>query len=292
MNVRVEIHPLQPAMPAVEPQRSILRANRFLLARRATQIGVILLFLLGPWAGIWILRGNLSSSELFGTIPMSDPFVLAQTVFSGHVPEATALIGVALVAAFYALMGGRVFCAWVCPVNMVTDFAAWLRKRFNVTAGRAPSRHLRLWLLATLLAACALTGTAAWETVNPVSHMQRALIFGALLGWGAVAAVFVFDLLISPRGWCGHVCPAGALYGLMGSKSLLRVSARHASRCDDCAKCYAVCPEPQVIAPALKGKDGHGPAILESACTNCGRCIDVCAPDVFVFTHRFDKRKD
>lgn len=292
MSARVEIHPLQPALPAGELQRPLLRANRFLFARRATQIGILLLFLLGPWAGIWILRGNLSSSELFGTIPLSDPFVLLQTLFSGHAPGASALIGVALVVAFYALAGGRVFCAWVCPVNMVTDLAAWMRKRFNMSMGRTPNKHLRLWSLAALLAACALTGTAAWETVNPVSHMQRAIIFGGLLSWSAVAAVFLFDLLISPRGWCGHACPAGALYALIGSKSLLRVSAQHASRCDDCAKCYARCPEPQVISPALKGKDGHGPGILESACTNCGRCIDVCAPDVFVFTHRFDKRKD
>ena len=25
-------------------------------------------------------------------------------------------------------------------------------------------------------------------------------------------------------------------------------------------------------------------------CTNCGRCIDVCAPRVFKMTHRFDQR--
>jgi ferredoxin-type protein NapH len=79
---------------------------------------------------------------------------------------------------------------------------------------------------------------------------------------------------------------------LIGSKSLLRVSAQHASRCNDCADCYAVCPEPQVIVLPLKRKDGAGPVITDRACNNCGRCIDVCGPDVFVFTHRFDTRKD
>jgi ferredoxin-type protein NapH len=48
--------------------------------------------------------------------------------------------------------------------------------------------------------------------------------------------------------------------------------------------CFAVCPEPQVIRPALKGEaKGVGPVILAPACTNCGRCIDVCAKDVFRF---------
>jgi ferredoxin-type protein NapH len=32
--------------------------------------------------------------------------------------------------------------------------------------------------------------------------------------------------------------------------------------------------------------------ILASNCTNCGRCIDVCSKDVFVFGTRFGKSAD
>jgi ferredoxin-type protein NapH len=177
-------------------------------------------------------------------------------------------------------------------VNVVTDSASWLRRRLRIPSGRAPRGGLRYALLGAVLVASALTGIAVWESVNPVSLTQRALIFGGSVAWGAVAAVFLFDLLVAPRGWCGHVCPVGAAYALIGSKSLLRVSARHASRCNDCADCYAVCPEPQVIVMPLKGKAGHGPVITDRACTNCGRCIDVCGPNVFTFTHRFDTRRD
>jgi ferredoxin-type protein NapH len=268
------------------------RAHRFLLLRRASQLGVLLLFLAGPWFGLWVVKGNLSSSLTLNTLPLTDPFVLAQTLAARHWPEATALLGAAIVIAFYALVGGRVFCAWVCPVNVATDSAAWLRRALRITAGRAPRESLRRWLLAAVLLASALTGVAVWEWVNPVSMTQRALIFGGGVAFAGVAAVFVFDLLVAPRGWCGHVCPMGAAYALIGTRSMLRVSAAHASRCNDCADCYAVCPEPQVIVPALKGKGGAGPVITDSHCTNCGRCIDVCAPDVFRFTHRFDRRRD
>jgi len=267
-------------------------AHRFLLLRRLSQLAIIGLFLLGPLAGLWIIKGNLSGSLLLDVLPLTDPFVLAQVLFTRHLPETSALIGAGVVIVFYGLAGGRVFCSWVCPVNVVTDFAAWLRHTFKLTAGRTPDASLRYWLIAAILLACALTGQAVWEYVNPVSMTQRALIFGGTAAWGAAAAVFVFDLLIAPRGWCGHVCPVGAAYALIGAKSLLRVSARHASHCNDCADCYAVCPEPQVIVAPLKAKDGVGPVIKDSACTNCGRCIDVCGPDVFVFTHRFDTRKD
>ncbi len=268
------------------------RAHRFLLLRRLSQVGVLALFLLGPLAGWWIAKGNLSSSLTLGVLPLTDPFVLAQVLASGHWPAASALIGAAIVVAFYALVGGRAFCGWVCPVNAVTDAAAWLRQRLRISSGRAPRPGLRRALLAAVLLASALSGQAVWEAVNPVSLTQRALIFGGSLAWGAAAAVFLFDLLVAPRGWCGHVCPAGAAYALIGRASLLRVSARHASRCNDCADCYAVCPEPQVIVGPLKGKGGVGPVINDSACTNCGRCVDVCSTAVFGFTHRFDNRRD
>lgn len=270
------------------------RAHRYLILRRLSQLGVLALFLVGPLAGVWIVKGNLSASLTLDALPLADPFVLAQVMASGHWPEKAALVGAAIVTAFYALVGGRAFCGWVCPVNAITDAAAWVRRRLGITGGRAPKPGLRYWLLGAVLAAAAATGVAVWEWVNPVSTTQRALIFGVTAGgtaWAIAAGVFLFDLFVAPRGWCGHVCPAGATYALIGAKSLLRVSAQRSSRCNDCADCYAVCPEPQVIPAALKGKDGAAPVIFDAACTNCGRCIDVCSTDVFRFTHRFDLRR-
>lgn len=284
------------AVPAVGQAAVATRgwwpAHRFLVLRRLSQLAILALFLAGPLAGLWVVKGNLSSSLTLGVLPLTDPFVLLQVLAARHVPEASALTGAGLVVLFYALAGGRLFCSWVCPVNVVTDAAAWLRRRLGITSGRAPRSGLRYALAAAVLVASALAGQTVWEAVNPVSLTQRALIFGGSVAWGAVAAVFAFDLLVAPRGWCGHVCPMGATYALIGSASLLRVSARHASRCNDCADCYAVCPEPQVIVAPLKGKGGHGPVITDRACTNCGRCLDVCGPDVFTFTHRFDSRRD
>ncbi|MFO1273291.1 MAG: quinol dehydrogenase ferredoxin subunit NapH [Rubrivivax sp.] len=268
------------------------RLPRWLILRRGSQAAVLALFLAGPLFGQWIVKGNLASSLTLGVLPLTDPFVLLQVLATRHVPETSALLGAALVVAFYMLAGGRAFCAWVCPVNVVADGAAWLRRTLRLTGGRAPRRSLRLWLLGALLVASALTGLTVWEWVNPVTLTQRALLFGGGLAWGAAAAVFVYDLLVAPHGWCGHLCPVGATYGLVGRASVLRVSAAHSSRCNDCGDCFAVCPEPQVITLPLKGKVGAGPVITAPECTNCGRCIDVCGPDVFRFTHRWDARRN
>lgn len=279
------------AMATEPPRKRWWPAHRFLVLRRLSQAGVLALFLLGPLAGVWWLKGNLSASRVLGVLPLTDPFVLAQVLAARHRPELTALVGAAVVAVFYAAVGGRSFCAWVCPVNVVTDAAAWVRRRLGLSVGRAPRSVLRFWLLGAVLAACAVTGQAVWESVNPVSATQRALIYGGTLAWGAAAAIFLHDLLLTPRGWCGGLCPVGAAYALIGHKSLLRVSARQSSRCNDCGDCFQVCPEPQVITLPLKGKQGLGPVVLDPACTNCGRCIDECSTDVFAFTHRFDNRR-
>ena len=81
--------------------------------------------------GWWIVKGNLNYSLTLGTLPLADPLVMLQSLVTGHVPERNAIIGVCIVLAFYLLVGGRVYCAWVCPVNVVTDSAAWLRRRLR-----------------------------------------------------------------------------------------------------------------------------------------------------------------
>lgn len=274
-----------PRMPgaAAVAAKGWFGAHRWLLLRRATQLGVLALFLAGPWFGWWIVKGNLASSLTLGVLPLTDPFVLLQSLAAGHAPLRAALVGAAIVLVFYALVGGRAYCAWVCPMNPVTDLAAWLRRRLGLQAGLRLGRRGRyLWLAATLLAAAA-TGTLAWELVNPVSLLQRGLIFGLGVGWIVVLGVFAFDLFVAPRGWCGRLCPVGAFYSLPALLSPLRVVAHRRDACNDCGDCFAACPEPFVIKPALKGVGGAGPVITAGACTNCGRCIDVCAPGVFRF---------
>jgi ferredoxin-type protein NapH len=201
----------------------------------------------------------------------------------------TAIIGALIVGVAYALIGGRVYCSWVCPINPVTDGAHWLHEKLGLQKGWQPKKNTRYWVLGMVLIVSALTGTIAWEFVNPITMLHRGLVFGIGFAWSFVIAVFLFDLFVSRRGWCGHLCPVGAFYDLLGTKSILRVSARNRAACDDCMDCFAVCPEMHVITPALRGKGDETPLILSPDCTNCGRCIDVCSVDVFRFTHRFDQ---
>ena len=266
-------------------------ANRYLIARRVAQVLFLVLFLTGPWFGIWITEGTLASSWTLDILPLSDPLVLIQTMLAGNWPEMTAVLGALIVTVSYVLLGGRAYCAWVCPINPVTDLAAWLRRKLGIKKGWTPKRNLRLYILAGILLTTLITGSLVWELINPITSLHRAILFGTAMGAAATLAIFLFDLFTAQHGWCGHLCPVGAFYGLVGEGSILRVSAAARERCDDCMDCFAICPEPQVIAPALRGeKTGTGPIILSGDCINCGRCLDVCSEDVFRFTHRFDHR--
>ncbi len=267
-------------------KRSFLTRNKWLILRRLTQVTVQILFLMGPWFGIWWFKGNLTANSLFDTVPLSDPFVFIQLLSSGFWPEADLTIGFAIVIAFYMLVGGRVFCSWICPVNFVTDAARWVRRKLHISKSTALPKNTRYWLLFMILLMTAISGMLIWELVNPVTMVTRGLVFGMGSAWFLLIAIFLFDVLISKNGWCGQVCPMGATYCLIGKISLNKINAVKRDACDDCMDCYHACPEPQVLKPVLKGKT-ITTIVVPSECNNCGRCIDVCEKEVFKFSSRF-----
>ncbi|HHX8565138.1 quinol dehydrogenase ferredoxin subunit NapH [Vibrio sp. RM-44-3] len=257
------------------------RAHRFLVLRRLCQLTIIALFMAGPTLGV--LTGNLSSSMLLDTVPLSDPLILLQALATGHVPEFNALLGVVIVVVFYAILAPRAFCAWVCPLNIVTDLAAWLRRKLNIKASYRWSPTIRYWLIPVLMLGSALSGAILWTWLDPVAALHRGLVFGMGAGWVLIALVFVLDLLLVEHGWCGHLCPLGATYGVIGRKSLLRVTAVRREDCTKCMDCFYVCPEPEVLRQPLKEGDRR---VMDQNCISCGRCLDVCPEHVFEFKNR------
>ncbi|EOX4457769.1 quinol dehydrogenase ferredoxin subunit NapH [Vibrio antiquarius] len=257
------------------------RAHRFLILRRLCQLTIIALFMAGPTLGI--LTGNLSSSMLLDAVPLSDPLILLQALATGHVPEFNALLGVVIVVVFYAILAPRAFCAWVCPLNIVTDLAAWLRRKLNIKASYRWSPTIRYWLIPVLMLGSALSGAILWTWLDPVAALHRGLVFGMGAGWVLIALVFVLDLLLVEHGWCGHLCPLGANYGVIGRKSLLRVTAVRREDCTKCMDCFYVCPEPEVLRQPLKEGDRR---VMDQNCISCGRCLDVCPEHVFEFKNR------
>lgn len=261
---------------------------RYIVLRRLSQFAFLLMFFgTAHWGwevakDVPLLTGNFSSSEFIGLIPMTDPFAALQIFMTGHVMETKTWIGAGIIFAFYLLVGGRVFCAWACPINMVTDLAGWLRSKLPISAMFHMPRSIRYFILAASLVISAITGLAAFEWVSPIGMMHREIVFGLGLGFTALIAIFLFDLLILKNGWCGHLCPLGGFWSLVGKGAQWRVRFVKET-CTHCGECAKVCPEPQVLN--LKHLEQTG--IVDSGeCSNCGRCTALCPEGSLAFDIR------
>ena len=257
-----------------------LHRHRFTIARRVVQLSVLALFigtLHAGWTlfGAPLLAGNLSASTIAGVVPMADPFAVLQLLAARHPVATELLIGGVITLGVYALIGGRFFCAWVCPMNIVTDAAESLRQRMDSSARhdllRLP-RSTRYGALVLALVVSAAAGVAAFEWLSPVAMLHRELIYGAGLGLTGALAVFLFDAFVLRHGWCGHLCPLGAFWALVGRVGQVKV-AFDAASCTHCGECIKVCPEPPVLNLAQAAERG---LIASSECTGCARCIAIC----------------
>lgn len=266
-----------------------LKTMRYTLLRRAVQLTVLCLFVgTARWgwtlAGAPLLDGTLSASKFAGLVPLTDPLATLERLAAGHLPTLTAGLGALIVLILYGLLGSRTFCGWICPMNMVTDAADWLRTKLGLKADVVRlSRHVRYGLLVAALILSAATGTAAFEAVSPQAWLWRDLIFGTGLAALSVAsAIFALDLALMKHGWCGHLCPLGAFWSLVGRltpKPLLQIRFKDKA-CTRCGDCLHVCPEPQVIRFVDLAKTGRIPS---GDCLNCGKCIGICPENALQF---------
>jgi len=259
---------------------------KYLILRRITQITILFLYFGANAYGWKILMGNLSFSKLFDKIPLTDPYAFLQMLFAGAVISSDLIAGVIIILLFYAIIGGRAYCSWVCPVNLITDFAAWIRRITHHEKDNLISamkiRKFRYAFLIVMLIFSAIIGAAAFEFISPIGIFTRGVAFTFGFGWVWLFIIFLFDAFVLKNGWCGHICPVGAMYSLVGSKSLIKVYHTK-ENCTNCGNCLTICPENQVLSPVINKKTDF---ITGIECTNCGRCIEVCDDNALKFSLR------
>ncbi|MEN8125285.1 MAG: quinol dehydrogenase ferredoxin subunit NapH [Bacteroidota bacterium] len=254
--------------------------NRFLIIRRVVQLSILLLFIGASHWGWTILKGNLSSAKVFDSFYLADPFAVIQMLFAGRIPSWDIVIGALIIVVFYALFAGRSFCSWVCPMNIITDTAQWLRKRFKLNQNVLKiKKNTRYWMLGLSLVLSIILGVAAFEFISPIGVLHRAIIYGIGISWLSVLGILFLDMFIKKNAWCGHLCPLGAFYSMISHRSMLKIYHK-ADKCTSCWDCKEVCPEIQVLEIIAK-KDG---LIKSGECTNCGRCIESCEENALKFS--------
>lgn len=281
----------------------IRKAVRFLI------VAVLLIALFAGWQ-----TGTLCSVG-YDAIAYICPLGALETVFGSWAFVPRVLICLAVVV-IVALVFGKAFCSWVCPVAPLSDLLRGRKAREKDECERTQAAHrvLERWsdtnaaqaekhkpfrsrvdgrhvVLAGSLASAAVCGFPVFCLVCPIGlTFASAIALYRLIGFNEPAievlvfpALLVLELTVF-RKWCHRFCPVGALLSLLsrGNRTFkphvnASMCARHAG--SSCAACAQACPEH--IDPCADLGDR---SLAE--CTRCGACVNTCPAKALSFVNR------
>lgn len=281
----------------------IRKAVRFLI------VAVLLIALFAGWQ-----TGTLCSVG-YDAIAYICPLGALETIFGSWAFVPRVLICLAVVV-IVALVFGKAFCSWVCPVAPLSDLLRGKKAREKDECERTQAAHrvLERWsdtnaaqaekhkpfrsrvdgrhvVLAGSLASAAVCGFPVFCLVCPIGlTFASAIALYRLIGFNEPAievlvfpALLVLELTVL-RKWCHRFCPVGALLSLLsrGNRTFkphvdTSMCARHAG--SSCAACAQACPEH--IDPCADLGDR---SLAE--CTRCGACVNTCPAKALSFVNR------
>lgn len=281
----------------------IRKAVRFLI------VAVLLIALFAGWQ-----TGTLCSVG-YDAIAYICPLGALETIFGSWAFVPRVLICLAVVV-IVALVFGKAFCSWVCPVAPLSDLLRGKKAREKDECERTQAAHrvLERWsdtnaaqaekhkpfrsrvdgrhvVLAGSLASAAVCGFPVFCLICPIGLTFASVIaLYRLIGFNEPAievlvfpALLVLELTVL-RKWCHRFCPVGALLSLLsrGNRTFkphvdASMCARHAG--SSCAACAQACPEH--IDPCADLGDR---SLAE--CTRCGACVNTCPAKALSFVNR------
>ena len=212
---------------------------------------------------------------------MLDPFGALEMICASKSFELGWLTAALPVLLVYGLIRGRVFCGWVCPVNLLLECVDWLRAKLGLkVAEHALPRHTKLWVALGILALSALSGTLVFEAFSPISAINKGIIFGSLTGALVLLAIVIAELFWAHRVWCRALCPLGGFYEALGTLGFVSVKM-DADACTHCSACRGACIcDPEILDGVLDEGEGR---VIAGDCMLCGKCVSACPSDALGF---------
>lgn len=214
-------------------------------------------------------------------LPISSLVALKSWVANGiydpiHPAGLAILVGAILTALFFM----RGFCGWLCPVGALSEALGSLglkltsRKLVPPRAIDLSLRTIKYLLLAFFvkLILIDMSGEAARAFIHtPYNKVVEVKMLDFWLE-PARATILATGFLVGAsllvqNFWCRYLCPYGALLGVVGLLTPLRVR-RMASKCTNCGLCTRACPN----YIHVEEKEAVG----SQECTRCLKCLKAC----------------
>lgn len=172
-----------------------------------------------------------------------------------------ALYAVSLVV---ALIFGRVYCGYCCPMNTVMIPTQWLAKKLKLQTDITPKWLGSGWFTWIALATSIVTMLLAQR----VLHKN----IPVLLIWLAIS--IIITLRYRPVVFHNLICPFGALQKVFGRSAIFSKRVDKQS-CIGCKKCESSCPSDAIV---VKAEDKRA-EINTAVCLQCASCQQVCPND-------------
>lgn len=257
--------------------------RKWTLARRIVQWSILILFLspifLVKVEGDNFFFGTLTSSSFLG-VTLTDPFAALQVLMATREISFVYFGGALIIFLFYALVRGRVFCSWVCPLNTLLELTGKLRKWVKLP-DKQLNRHQKKYFALAFIILSFLIGVPIFEVISPIGYITRNLLFTWGIGVWLIFAIILFELFVSKRGWCRYICPLGGFYQSIGKLGIFQVKFNH-DACRGCEMCRSVCfSDPEILEPGIFRESQY---VKADDCTLCGACVDNCPFDALKIT--------
>ncbi|RUM87363.1 MAG: nitrate reductase [Thermodesulfatator sp.] len=219
---------------------------------------------------------SLSIGHLWFVSPLEgiESILTSKTIYA---PLLVGMLGPVLLA----LLLGRVFCSWICPISFLSELLDRFirlvtRKRFRKQASPLPRKLIWFALLGEVIITL-IIGAPIFVFLSPPGLVGREIMMATLFHTLAIEGIIVVIVLLlhmaSRRLFCRYLCPLGALLGILGIKRRLIIT-KDPEKCVECSLCKKACP---------LGLDPATGETTSAYCWNCGECIDICKTRALTF---------
>ena len=206
-------------------------------------------------------------------------FIITGQIHPVHPAGFFILLAILLVSVTF----GKSFCSWLCPVGFISelvgDFGERIFKKIFKKKAKLPKlidyplRGIKYLLLAffvyAILSMSVLTISYFLNSpYNIMADIKMWYFFADIskLSLLIIGVLFLLSILIR-NFWCRYLCPYGALLGILGFMSPLKIR-RNTKSCIDCGLCSKACPSLIKVDKML--------TVRSDECNTCLSCVDAC----------------